>query len=148
MELWWWGADYLSVGPIHLLENPLLHEKLTHKHVKKRLLGHFGITPGLDFVWMHLNRLIRARPECNLYRGPGPRCARLARQHLAGRQLWRAHLEVPHDAVGMAHLFRRFSFLSGVPSYAAPETPDSIHEGGELGYSLSHAFGGACGCFA
>ena len=142
MDLWWRAANYLSAGQIYLLDNPLLHEKLAHKHIKKRLLGHFGTTPGLNFIWVHLNRLIRARDLNVVYiAGPGHGAPGLLASTWLEGSYSELYPEVPRDAVGMAHLFRQFSFPGGVPSHAAPETPGSIHEGGELGYSLSHAFG-------
>jgi len=144
MDLWWRAANYLSVGQIYLLDNPLLREKLTHDHVKKRLLGHFGTTPGLNFIWVHLNRLIRARDLNVIYiAGPGHGAPGLLASTWLEGSYSELYPEVPRDALGMAHLFRQFSFPGGVPSHAAPETPGSIHEGGELGYSLSHAFGAA-----
>jgi len=144
MDLWWRAANYLSVGQIYLLENPLLRETLRHQHVKRRLLGHFGTTPGLNFVWVHLNRLIRARDLNVIYiAGPGHGAPGLLASTWLEGSYSELYPDVPRDAVGMAHLFRQFSFPGGVPSHAAPETPGSIHEGGELGYSLSHAFGAA-----
>jgi xylulose-5-phosphate/fructose-6-phosphate phosphoketolase len=144
LDAWWRAANYLSVGQIYLLANPLLHEPLRLEHVKPRLLGHWGTTPGLNFVYAHLNRVIRARDlRMLLVTGPGhggP--ALVASTWLEGSysELWP---EVTRDGDGMQRLFRQFSFPGGVPSHAAPETPGSIHEGGELGYSLSHAFGAA-----
>jgi xylulose-5-phosphate/fructose-6-phosphate phosphoketolase len=144
MNLWWRAANYLSVGQIYLLANPLLREQLAHEHIKRRLLGHFGTTPGLNFIWVHLNRLIRARDlDVIFIAGPGHGAPGvLASTWLEGSysELYPA---VPQDADGILRLFRQFSFPGGVPSHAAPETPGSIHEGGELGYSLSHAFGAA-----
>jgi len=144
LHAYWRAANYLSVGQIYLLDNPLLREPLTLEHVKPRLLGHWGTTPGLNFVYAHLNRLIRARDLEVLYvAGPGhggP--ALVANTYLEG-----TYSEVyPHIAQsedGMRRLFRQFSFPGGVPSHVAPQTPGSIHEGGELGYSLAHAFGAA-----
>ncbi|MCP5472654.1 MAG: phosphoketolase family protein [Sinobacteraceae bacterium] len=144
LDAWWRAANYLSVGQIYLLDNPLLREPLKLGHVKPRLLGHWGTTPGLTFVYAHLNRVIRARGQAMLLvTGPGhggP--ALVASTWLEGSysELWP---EVTQDAEGMRLLFRQFSFPGGVPSHAAPETPGSIHEGGELGYSLSHAYGAA-----
>lgn len=144
MCAWWRAANYLSVGQIYLLANPLLREPLAPAHVKPRLLGHFGTTPGLNFIWLHLNRVIRARDLNVIYvAGPGHGApGLLASTWLEGS--YSAHYpEVTRDAAGMQLLFRQFSFPGGVPSHAAPETPGSIHEGGELGYSLAHAFGAA-----
>ncbi len=144
LHAYWRAANYLSVGQIYLLDNPLLREPLTLEHIKPRLLGHWGTTPGLNFVYAHLNRLIRARDLEVLYvAGPGhggP--ALVANTYLEG-----TYSEVyPHVAQsedGMRRLFRQFSFPGGIPSHVAPQTPGSIHEGGELGYSLAHAFGAA-----
>jgi xylulose-5-phosphate/fructose-6-phosphate phosphoketolase len=141
---WWRAANYLCVGQIYLLDNPLLAEPLTREHVKPRLLGHWGTTPGLNFMYAHLNRVIR---ECDLdmlfVTGPGHGGPAL----VANAWLEGTYSEVyPHigrDRLGMQRLFRQFSFPGGIPSHVAPETPGSIHEGGELGYALSHAFGAA-----
>jgi xylulose-5-phosphate/fructose-6-phosphate phosphoketolase len=144
LDAWWRAANYLAVGQIYLLDNPLLTEPLRPEHVKPRLLGHWGTTPGLTFVWAHLNRVIRARGLDTLYvTGPGhggP--AVVATAWLEGTYTERFP-EVTRDAAGMRRLFRQFSFPGGIPSHAAPETPGSIHEGGELGYSLAHAYGAA-----
>ena len=144
VDAWWRAANYLSVGQIYLLDNPLLREPLRLEHVKPRLLGHWGTTPGLNFIYAHLNRAIGAHGLDVLFiTGPGhggP--ANLANTWLEGTYS-EIYPNVPRDASGMARLFRQFSFPGGVPSHAAPETPGSIHEGGELGYSLSHAFGAA-----
>jgi xylulose-5-phosphate/fructose-6-phosphate phosphoketolase len=140
----WRAANYLSVGQIYLLDNPLLREPLRAEHVKPRLLGHWGTTPGLNFVYAHLNRLIMQRDLDVMYvMGPGhggP--AVLANTWLEGSYT-EANPEVTRDERGMRVLFRQFSFPGGVPSHVAPEVPGSIHEGGELGYSLAHAFGAA-----
>ncbi len=142
IHLWWRAANYLSVGQIYLLENPLLREPLALDHVKPRLLGHFGTTPGLNLVYAHLNRLIRDRDlELLFVTGPGhggP--AMIANTWLEGTYS-ELYPEVSRDESGMRRLFRRFSFPGGVSSHTGPETPGSIHEGGELGYSLAHAFG-------
>ena len=144
MDLWWRAANYLSVGQLYLLENPLLREKFTPDNIKRRLLGHFGTTPGLNFIWLHLNRLIRARDLNVIYiAGPGHGAPGLLASTWLEGSYSEFYPDVPRDAEGMARLFRQFSFPGGVPSHAAPETPGSIHEGGELGYSLSHAFGAA-----
>jgi xylulose-5-phosphate/fructose-6-phosphate phosphoketolase len=144
VDAWWRAANYLSVGQIYLLDNPLLRSPLRIEHVKPRLLGHFGTTPGLNFIYAHLNRVIRASDADVLFiTGPGhggP--ANLANAWLEGTYS-EIYPGVPRDGTGMARLFRQFSFPGGVPSHAAAETPGSIHEGGELGYSLSHAFGAA-----
>ncbi|HKT43640.1 MAG TPA: phosphoketolase family protein [Gaiellaceae bacterium] len=144
LDAYWRAANYLSVGQIYLLDNPLLREPLRREHVKPRLLGHFGTTPGLNLVYAHMNRAIRERDLDAIYIcGPG---------HGGPGMVANAYLEgtyselYPHigrDGEGLARLFRQFSFPGGIPSHAAPETPGSIHEGGELGYALSHAFGAA-----
>src|SRR5438552_2241838 len=144
IDAWWRAANYLSVGQIYLLANPLLRESLRREHVKPRLLGHWGTTPGLNLVYTHLNRVIRARDLDAIYvcgpghGGPGM----VAHAYLVGtyREL---SSPVPQDESGRHELFRQFSFPGGIPSHAAPETPGSIHEGGELGYALAHAFGAA-----
>jgi len=142
IHAWWRAANYLSVGQIYLRANPLLHEPLTLAHVKPRLLGHWGTSPGLTFVYAHLNRVIRRRDAEVIYiAGPGhggP--AMLACAWLEGTYS-EVYPDVPPDAEGMEALFRQFSAPGGVPSHHAPESPGSIHEGGELGYALSHAYG-------
>jgi len=144
LDRWWRAANYLSVGQIYLLDNPLLREPLTAAHVKPRLLGHWGTTPGLNFVYVHLNRLIRKENVDMIYvMGPGhggP--AAVANAWLEGTYS-EVYPEISLDAEGMRRLFKQFSFPGGIPSHVAPETPGSIHEGGELGYALSHAFGAA-----
>jgi xylulose-5-phosphate/fructose-6-phosphate phosphoketolase len=144
LDAYWRAANYLSVGQIYLLDNPLLREPLRPEHVKPRLLGHWGTTPGLNLVYAHLNRAIRARDLDAIYVcGPG---------HGGPGMVANAYLEgtyselYPHvspDERGLRELFRQFSFPGGIPSHAAPETPGSIHEGGELGYALAHAYGAA-----
>ena len=144
IDRWWRAANYLSVGQIYLLDNPLLRLPLEPEHVKPRLLGHWGTTPGLNFVYAHMNRVIRSRDlDCIYVMGPGhggP--AAVANAYLEG-----TYSEVyPHIGMneeGMRRLFRQFSFPGGIPSHVAPETPGSIHEGGELGYALAHAYGAA-----
>jgi len=144
MHAYWRAANYLSVGQIYLLANPLLREPLRIEHVKPRLLGHWGTTPGLNFVYVHLNRVIKERDLDAIYvAGPGhggP--ALVANAYLEGTYS-EVYPSVSRDEDGMRRLFRQFSFPGGVPSHVAPETPGSIHEGGELGYALSHAFGAA-----
>jgi xylulose-5-phosphate/fructose-6-phosphate phosphoketolase len=141
---WWRAANYLSVGQIYLMDNPLLREPLRPEHVKPRLLGHWGTTPGLNFVYAHLNRAIAARDLDMIYvmgpghGGPGP----VAAAWLEGTYS-EIYPDVSQDAAGMDRLFTQFSFPGGIPSHVAPETPGSIHEGGELGYALSHAYGAA-----
>ena len=144
VDAYWRAANYLSVGQIYLLDNPLLREPLTAEHVKPRLLGHWGTTPGLNLIYAHLNRVIRARDLNVIYvcgpghGGPGM----VANTYLEGTYS-EIYAEVSQDLAGHASLFRQFSFPGGIPSHAAPETPGSIHEGGELGYALVHAFGAA-----
>jgi xylulose-5-phosphate/fructose-6-phosphate phosphoketolase len=144
IDRYWRAANYLSVGQIYLLDNPLLREPLTLEHVKPRLLGHWGTTPGLNFIYVHLNRLIRAHDVDMIYVcGPGhggP--AMVANTYLEGTYN-ELYPNITEDSEGIQKLFRQFSFPGGIPSHAAPETPGSIHEGGELGYALSHAFGAA-----
>jgi xylulose-5-phosphate/fructose-6-phosphate phosphoketolase len=144
IDAYWRAANFLSVGQIYLLDNPLLREPLRRAHIKPRLLGHWGTTPGLNFIYVHLNRVIRAHDLDMIYvAGPGhggP--ALVANTYLEGsyRELYP---DVTEDLDGMRKLFRQFSFPGGVGSHATPETPGSIHEGGELGYALSHAYGAA-----
>ncbi|MEU4804094.1 phosphoketolase family protein [Actinosynnema sp. NPDC023587] len=144
VDAYWRAANYLSAGQIYLLDNPLLAEPLTPEHIKPRLLGHWGTTPGLNFLYAHLNRVILERELDVLFvTGPGhggP--ALLANTWLEGSYS-ENYPDVPRDGHGMRRLFRQFSFPGGVPSHVAPEVPGSIHEGGELGYSLAHAFGAA-----
>jgi xylulose-5-phosphate/fructose-6-phosphate phosphoketolase len=144
LDAYWRAANYLSVGQIYLLDNPLLREPLRSEHVKPRLLGHFGTTPGLNLVYAHLNRAICARDLSAIYvTGPGhggP--ALVANAYLEGTYS-ELYPHVGLDGEGLRQLFRQFSFPGGIPSHVAPEVPGSIHEGGELGYALSHAFGAA-----
>ncbi|MEH7835476.1 phosphoketolase family protein [Rhizobium laguerreae] len=144
IDRYWRAANYLSIGQIYLLANPLLREPLKPEHIKPRLLGHWGTTPGLNFIYAHLNRLIRARDLDIIYMcgpghgGPGM----VANTYLEGIYS-EIDPDISEDAEGMRKLFRQFSFPGGIPSHAAPETPGSIHEGGELGYALVHAYGAA-----
>ncbi|GAA3250619.1 phosphoketolase family protein [Nonomuraea helvata] len=144
IDAYWRAANYLSVGQIYLLDNPLLTEPLRPEHIKPRLLGHWGTTPGLNFCFAHLNRIIAERGQDMIYiAGPGhggP--AAVAHAWLEGTYSEK-YPDISQDAAGMRRLFRQFSFPGGIPSHVAPETPGSIHEGGELGYSLAHAFGAA-----
>ena len=144
MDAYWRAANYLSIGQIYLLDNPLLNKPLELAHVKPRLLGHWGTTPGLNFVYVHLNRLIKERDLDAIYiTGPGHGGPGLvANTYLEGTYS-EVYPEISQDAEGLRRLFRQFSFPGGIPSHVAPQTPGSIHEGGELGYSLSHAFGAA-----
>jgi xylulose-5-phosphate/fructose-6-phosphate phosphoketolase len=142
LDAYWRAANYLSVGQIYLLANPLLREPLRVEHVKPRLLGHWGTTPGLNFVYAHMNRAIRERDLNVIYiTGPGHGGPGLvANTYLEGTYT-EVYPHIGHDEEGLRRLFRQFSFPGGVPSHVAPETPGSIHEGGELGYALVHAFG-------
>ena len=144
LDAYWRAANYLSVGQIYLLANPLLREPLRPEHVKPRLLGHWGTTPGLNFIYAHMNRVIRSRDLDAMYViGPGhggP--AAVANAYLEGTYS-EVYPNIGQDVEGMCRLFRQFSFPGGIPSHVAPETPGSIHEGGELGYALAHAFGAA-----
>jgi xylulose-5-phosphate/fructose-6-phosphate phosphoketolase len=142
LHAYWRAANYLSVGQIYLLANPLLREPLTLEHTKPRLLGHWGTTPGLNFVYAHLNRVIRERDLNTIYiAGPGHGGPGLvANVYLEGTYT-EVYPTIGHDEEGLRRLFRQFSFPGGIPSHVAPETPGSIHEGGELGYSLVHAHG-------
>ena len=144
LDAYWRAANYLSVGQIYLLDNPLLREPLTPEQVKPRLLGHFGTTPGLNFLYAHLNRAIRRRDLDVLYvTGPGHGGPGLvANAYLEGTYS-ELYSHVGCDEDGLRELFRQFSFPGGIPSHVAPETPGSIHEGGELGYALVHAYGAA-----
>ena len=142
MDAYWRAANYLSVGQIYLLDNPLLKQPLQLAHIKPRLLGHWGTTPGLNFIYVHMNRVIKQHDLSMIYiAGPGhggP--AVVANTYLEGSYS-ELYSDISQDAEGMRRLFRQFSFPGGIPSHAAPETPGSIHEGGELGYALFHAYG-------
>src|SRR3989442_2492457 len=144
MHAYWRAANYLSVGQIYLYENPLLKRPLKIEDVKPRLLGHWGTTPGLNFIYVHLNRLIKEH-DLNMifiagpgHGGPGV----VANTYLEGTYS-EIYPNVSQDERGIKRLFTQFSFPGGIPSHAAPETPGSIHEGGELGYALAHAYGAA-----
>ncbi|MDT0166094.1 phosphoketolase family protein [Actinotalea sp. AC32] len=144
VDAWWRAANYLSVGQIYLLDNPLLAEPLHRDHVKPRLLGHWGTTPGLNFLYAHLNRAIIERSQSALYiTGPGHGGPGLVANAYLDGTYSEVYTDVTQDSEGMRKLFRQFSFPGGIPSHVAPETPGSIHEGGELGYALSHAYGAA-----
>jgi xylulose-5-phosphate/fructose-6-phosphate phosphoketolase len=141
VDAYWRAANYLSVGQIYLLDNPLLREKLQLKHIKRRLLGHWGTTPGLNFIYVHLNQMIKRHGSNVLFvTGPGHGGPGIvANSYLEGTYT-EVYPRITQDITGMKDLFTQFSFPGGIPSHVAPETPGSIHEGGELGYSLSHAF--------
>src|SRR5690349_410715 len=142
IDAWWRAANYLSVGQIYLLDNPLLSEPLEPEHIKPRLLGHWGTTPGLNFIYAHLNRAIRAHDLDVIYvcgpghGGPGM----VANTYLEGTYS-ELYPQVDQSVDGLRRLFLQFSWPGGIPSHASPDTPGSIHEGGELGYSLLHAYG-------
>src|SRR5687767_6792793 len=144
IDAYWRAANYLSVGQIYLLDNPLLKEPLKTEHIKPRLLGHWGTTPGLNFIYVHLNRVIRKNDLNMIYiagpghGGPGV----VANVYLEGTYS-EVYPNISRDEEGMRRLFKQFSFPGGIPSHVAPETPGSIHEGGELGYALVHAYGAA-----
>jgi xylulose-5-phosphate/fructose-6-phosphate phosphoketolase len=144
IDAYWRATNYLSVGQIYMLDNPLLKQPLTLEHIKPRLLGHWGTTPGLNFIYVHLNRVIKNRDLDMIYvcgpghGGPGM----VANTYLEGTYS-ELYPNVSQDAEGMKRLFKQFSFPGGIPSHTAPETPGSIHEGGELGYAVSHAYGAA-----
>ncbi|MDX1824553.1 MAG: hypothetical protein R3354_07530, partial [Thiohalomonadales bacterium] len=144
IDAYWRAANYLSIGQIYLLDNPLLQQPLKLEHIKPRLLGHWGTTPGLNLIYVHLNRLIKARDLNIMYiTGPGHGAPGIvANTYLEGTYT-ELYPNITQDHEGMKKLFRQFSFPGGIPSHTAPETPGSIHEGGELGYSLSHAYGAA-----
>jgi xylulose-5-phosphate/fructose-6-phosphate phosphoketolase len=142
MNAWWRAANYLSVGQIYLLANALLREPLRMDHVKPRLLGHWGTTPGLNFLYVHLNRIIVERDLSLMFiAGPGHGAPGVVASTWLEGTYSETYPNVSRDEHGLNHLFRQFSFPGGIPSHAAPDTPGSIHEGGELGYSLMHAFG-------
>ena len=144
LDAYWRAANYLSVGQIYLLDNPLLREPLRSEHVKPRLLGHWGTTPGLNFLYTHLNRAIRERDlDAIFVCGPGHGGPAVVAQAYLEGTYGELYPDVTRDEAGLRALFRQFSFPGGIPSHAAPETPGSIHEGGELGYALSHAYGAA-----
>ena len=144
LDRWWRAANYLSVGQIYLLDNPLLREALAPEHIKPRLLGHWGTTPGLNFLYAHLNRIIRAR-DLNIVfvAGPGHGGPAVVANAWLDGTYSEVYPDITADGEGIRRLFRQFSFPGGIPSHASPETPGSIHEGGELGYSLAHAYGAA-----
>src|SRR5580658_4933356 len=144
IDAYWRAANYLSVGQIYLFDNPLLREPLKEEHIKLRLLGHWGTTAGLNFIYAHLNRLIKKLDVYMIYvTGPGHGGPGLvANAYLEGTYS-EVYPNISRDEEGLKRLFTQFSFPGGIPSHVAPETPGSIHEGGELGYALSHAYGAA-----
>ncbi|MGH3483149.1 MAG: phosphoketolase family protein [Nocardioidaceae bacterium] len=144
VHAYWRAANYLSVGQIYLLDNPLLREPLRPEHIKPRLLGHWGTTPGINFVYAHINRSIRERDLDVMYViGPGHGGPAIAANTWLEGSYTDTYPGVTQDEAGLRRLFRQFSFPGGIPSHVAPELPGSIHEGGELGYSLAHAYGAA-----
>jgi xylulose-5-phosphate/fructose-6-phosphate phosphoketolase len=144
IDKWWRAANYLSVGQIYLRDNPLLRTPLHGDDVKPRLLGHWGTTPGLTFLYAHLNRAIKEREQSTIYiTGPGHGGPGLVAAAYLDGTYSEVYSDITHDDEGLQRLFKQFSFPGGIPSHVAPETPGSIHEGGELGYALSHAYGAA-----
>ena len=144
MDKYWRAANYLSVGQIYLMDNPLLREPLRKEHIKPRLLGHWGTTPGLNFIYVHLNRIIKEYDLSMIYIiGPGHGGPAISSNTYLEGTYSEFYPDISPDEGGMKKLFRQFSFPGGIPSHVAPELPGSIHEGGELGYSLSHAYGAA-----
>src|SRR6201984_2287363 len=141
-DAYWRAWNYRAVGQISLLDNPLLREPLRPEHIKPRLLGHGGTTPGLNFLYVHMNRAIRARGLSTIYvTGPGHGGPGLVASAYLDGTYTEVYPRIGRDHEGLRRLFRQFSFPGGIPSHVAPETPGSIHEGGELGYSLVHAYG-------
>ncbi|TFD66468.1 phosphoketolase family protein [Cryobacterium ruanii] len=144
IDAWWRAANYLAVGQIYLLDNVLLKKPLTRDHVKPRLLGHWGTTPGLNFLYAHLNRAIQERSQNTIYiTGPGHGGPGMVANAYLDGTYTEVYADIEQNADGVQKLFRQFSFPGGIPSHASPELPGSIHEGGELGYALSHAYGAA-----
>ena len=144
IDAWWRAANYLSVGQTYLYDNPLLMKRLTREHVKPRLVGHWGTTPGLNFIYVHLNRVIKERDVNMIYIiGPGHGGPGIVANTWLEGTYSEMYPNISQDEEGMKKLFKQFSFPGGIPSHVAPETPGSIHEGGELGYALSHAYGAA-----
>src|SRR5213595_920518 len=144
MDAYWRAANYLSVGQIYLYDNPLLKQPLKKEHVKPRLLGHWGTTPGLNFIYVHLNRVINERDLNMIYIiGPGHGGPGIVANTWLEGTYSEVYPNISQDEDGMQRLFKQFSFPGGIPSHVAPETPGSIHEGGELGYSIAHAYGAA-----
>src|SRR5438874_13522157 len=144
MDAYWRAANYLSVGQTYLYDNPLLKQTLTKEHIKPRLLGHWGTTPGLNFIYAHLNRVIKQHDLDVLYiTGPGHGGPGLVANAYLESTYSEVYPNISQDEDGMKRLFTQFSFPGGIPSHVAPETPGSIHEGGELGYAISHAYGAA-----
>src|SRR5215468_8738334 len=144
IDAYWRAANYLSVGQIYLYDNPLLKKPLSRDHIKPRLLGHWGTTPGLNLIYAHLNRVIQKHDLDVIYvTGPGHGGPGLVANSWLEGTYSEVYPNISADEAGMKRLFKQFSFPGGIPSHVAPETPGSMHEGGELGYALSHAYGAA-----
>src|SRR5215203_1411171 len=144
LDAYWRAANYLAVGQIYLVDNPLLREPLRTDDIKPRLLGHWGTTPGLNFIYAHMNRAIKAHDLNAIFVcGPGHGGPAVVTNTYLEGTYSELYPHIGRDAEGIKRLFRQFSFPGGIPSHAAPETPGSIHEGGELGYALVHAYGAA-----
>jgi len=144
IDAYWRASNHLSVGQIYLLDNPLLKERLRREHIKPRLLGHWGTSPGLNILYVHLNRIIAAHDLNVLFiTGPGHGGTSLVAHAYLEGTCSEVYPNISQDEVGLQRLFKQFSFPGGIPGHVAPEPPGSIHEGGELGYALSHAFGSA-----
>src|SRR5271168_545546 len=144
IDAYWRASLYLCLGMLYLKANPLLKEPLTLEHIKPRLLGHWGTTPGQNFVYAHLNRVIKARDLNMIYiSGPGHGGPGIVANTWLEGTYSETYPQISQSERGMQRLFKQFSFPGGIPSHVAPETPGSIHEGGELGYALSHAYGAA-----
>ncbi|MGB7391545.1 MAG: phosphoketolase, partial [Marinomonas sp.] len=142
MDKYWRASNYLSVGQIYLHNNPLLTRPLALDDVKRILLGHWGTTPGQNFIYVHLNRIIKQYDLSMIFiSGPGHGGPAVVSQTYLEGSYSEIYPEISQDVAGLQKLFKQFSFPGGIPSHASPECPGSIHEGGELGYSLSHAFG-------
>src|SRR5882762_9801694 len=141
MDAWWRAANYLSIGQTYLYDNPLLKEPLKKEHIKPRLVGHWGTTPGLNFIYVHLNRVIKQRDLNMIYIiGPGHGGPGIVANTWLEGTYSEVYPNISQDEEGLQRMFKQFSFPGGIPSHVAPETPGSIHEGGELGYALSHAY--------
>ena len=142
LDKWWRAANYLSVGQLYLLDNPLLEEPLTREQIKRKIVGHWGTVPGQNFIYTHLNRMINKYDLNMIYlSGPGHGGNAMVAQDWMDGSYSEVYPNIGQDKDGLQKLFKQFSFPGGVSSHVAPETPGSIHEGGELGYSLAHAFG-------
>ncbi len=142
IHAWWRAANYLSVGQIFLMDNPLLEQPLKQEHIKPRRLGHWGTTPGLNLIYAHMNRVIKSENLSAIFiTGPGHGAPALVANTWMEGSYSELYPDVSQDKAGMQKLFKQFSYPGGVPSHCSPETPGSIHEGGELGYSLAHAYG-------